>query len=275
MDKIKAIIYSTMQLNRSRFITYTAMCAALYAVSIVAFAFIPTPFGVGHFRPTIVIPQFFAFLGGPWVAAIGAAIGTFLGDVFGLWPAGLSNPLLSLIAGVPANFFGFLLFGYLIRRFNTWQDYIWVTLVSLFIGNLIAATGVAFSLGIFFGQNVGYTLEYRLYLITGLTLFWVITMIPFSYIITPILLRYLSSIATYSINLKGNNVLSSSGLLAILIGLILLISSFLILFPFHTSFSNILGSIITPEEFGIMASIAGFASIIVASLASRIGTKKI
>ncbi|HLI46277.1 MAG TPA: ECF transporter S component [Geobacterales bacterium] len=255
-------------MNRARFVAYTAICAALYAVSIVIFAFIPTPWGVGHFRPTVIIPQFFAFLGGPWVAAIGAAIGTFLGDVFGLYPAGLSNPLLSLIAGVPANFFGFLLFGYLIKRFNTWQDFIWVSLVSLFIGNLIAGMAVAFSLGIVFNPSVGYTTTYRLYTGMGLTLFWLVTMLPFTYGITPLLVRYIFPVAPYAVVMKGGS-FSGSRIAAIIVGVLLLAVAFAVVFPFSTIFDNSFHSInvsISALEFGIFVFIAGLVAIVIASL---------
>jgi uncharacterized membrane protein len=82
-----------------------SLSAALYAVAISVTAPIPTPWGVGHFRPGVVVPAVFAVVAGPYVAGIGAALGTFVGSVV-LSSVGLSNPLLSLVAGFPGNFAG-------------------------------------------------------------------------------------------------------------------------------------------------------------------------
>ena len=57
-----------------------AITAALYAVAKGLTAFIPTPFGVGQFLLFIFVPAFFAITGDTLSAAIGAGIGTFLGD---------------------------------------------------------------------------------------------------------------------------------------------------------------------------------------------------
>jgi hypothetical protein len=259
-----------MQLRRTRFIALTAMCAALYAVSIVAFSMIPTPWGIGHFRPTVVIPAFFAFIGGPWVAAIGAAIGTFLGDVAGLWPMRLSNPLLSLAAGVPANFIGFLLFGYLIKRYNTLQDFVWVTLVTLIVGNFIAGIGVAFSLGILIQAIGDLSLTGRLILAIGLMLYWVVTMLPFMYVIVPLLVRYLSPIMPMAIKMQSGNVPIVS-MLAIFIGIILIVFSYLVGFPlkdFFVSYFNV-------GEAAIFSFIAGILSIVLGAISPRVYERKI
>jgi len=259
-----------MQSNRAGFITLTAMCAALYAVSIVAFSFIATPWGIGHFRPTVVIPAFFAFLGGPWIAAIGAAIGTFLGDVVGLWPMGLSNPLLSLVAGVPANFLGFLLFGYLIKRYNTLQDFVWVTLLALIVGNFIAGMGVAFSLGILIQAVGDLSLTDRLMIAIGLMLYWVVTMLPFMYVLVPLLIRYLSPIMPMAIKMQSGEV-PGIGVLAIFVGIILLAFSYLVGFPlkhFFVLYFNV-------EEAAIFSFIAGVSSIVLGAISPRVYEKKI
>src|SRR3990170_8513552 len=82
-----------------------SISAALYAVAIALTAFIPTPWGVGSFRPGVLIPAFFALIYGPIVGGVGAAIGCFIGDLVQS-TFGLTNPLLSLVAGVPGNFVG-------------------------------------------------------------------------------------------------------------------------------------------------------------------------
>ncbi len=251
-----------MKRPSTRFIVLTSMCAALYAAGIVA-TLIPTPWGVGHFRPAVVIPAFFAFIGGPWVAAIGAAIGTFLGDIIGLTPAGLSNPILSLVAGVPANFFGFLTLGYLIKKFNTWRDFVWISLVSLTIGNFIAGFAVAFSLGIVFGPSLA-SIESRIALGLGLMLYWIITMIPFVLILVPILVRYLSPIAGLAVNFRTEGRISMlNG--ANLAGLILFIIAYLVGFPLR----DFIATLANPMILVILSLIAGIVATIIGSYTIR------
>jgi uncharacterized membrane protein len=86
-----------------------AICAALYFVVGYATSFGFSLGGVA-FWPAAFIPAVFAVLFGPWVGGTGAAIGIFIRDV--LYHG---DPLLSLIAGVPANFVVFFLIGYLTK----------------------------------------------------------------------------------------------------------------------------------------------------------------
>jgi ABC-type uncharacterized transport system permease subunit len=65
-------------------------------------------FGV-RFWPQVFAPAAFAILFGPWVGGIGAAIGIFLADVI----YGHHDALLSLLVGVPSNFVGFFVVGWL------------------------------------------------------------------------------------------------------------------------------------------------------------------
>lgn len=88
-----------------------------------------------------MVPAFFALIYGPYVGGLGAALGTFIGSVI-LASVGLSNPFLSLVSGVPGNFVGFFILGYLMSRVRSWYRFVWSTLVSLFFGNLVAAAGV-------------------------------------------------------------------------------------------------------------------------------------
>jgi len=67
--------------------------------------------GVVRFWPSVIIPAVFAIIFGPIVGGIGAAIGIFISDMLIH-----GNALLSLIAGVPSNFLGFYLVGYIGRR---------------------------------------------------------------------------------------------------------------------------------------------------------------
>ncbi|MCL2475714.1 hypothetical protein [Candidatus Bathycorpusculum sp.] len=87
-------------------IAVIAICSSLYAAFGYATAQINF-LGVA-FLPAVVIPAVFAVLYGPWVGGISGAMGIFIMDIFSH-----GNPLLSLIAGVPANFILFFLIGYL------------------------------------------------------------------------------------------------------------------------------------------------------------------
>jgi Na+/proline symporter len=66
--------------SRSLMVISTALCAALYAIGAYATAYIQSPWGMGQFRPAVVIPAFFATIFGPWTGGVGAAIGTLICD---------------------------------------------------------------------------------------------------------------------------------------------------------------------------------------------------
>lgn len=65
-------------------------------------------FGV-RFWPQVFAPAVFSVLFGPWVGGVGAAIGIFISDVI----YGHHDALLSLLVGVPSNFAGFFVIGWL------------------------------------------------------------------------------------------------------------------------------------------------------------------
>ena len=180
--------------TRASWIAPTAICAALYVVAIIVTAPIPTPWGVGQFRPGVVIPAFFAVISGPYVAAIGAAIGTFVGDFY-LTSLGLTNPLLSLIAGVPGNFVGFIILGWLVKRYRSWIGFIWSSFIGIAVGNLVAASGVVAYFTTLVGGNLWaeWPLDVKMATIFGLTLFWMATMLPFVIPIVPALVRGVSA----------------------------------------------------------------------------------
>src|SRR5215467_5767946 len=94
--------------SRSSLVSSAAICAALYAIVNIATSFIQTPFGLGEFRPGVVIPAFFAITAGPLPAALGAAVGSFVGDMVSLVPAGRSTFIWAVGAGGIGNFLGFL-----------------------------------------------------------------------------------------------------------------------------------------------------------------------
>jgi len=85
--------------------------AALYAALGALWTLFPvTLFGV-RFWPQVFVPGAFAVLFGPWVGGVGAAVGIFVADVV----YGHHDALLSLLVGVPSNFAGFSILGYLSR----------------------------------------------------------------------------------------------------------------------------------------------------------------
>jgi hypothetical protein len=171
-------------LSNARFVASAAMCAALYAVFDAATSTLRTPWGVGEFRPGIVIPAFFAIVVGPVPAAIGAGVGSFVADMVSLVPTGGSTPLLAAIAGAPANFIGILLLGWIYQRFKSWKGFIGGTTAGLFVGNLWAAAFVVWLAGLSSS------------LLLGLLLFWFGTMFPFVVILVPAMIRYLRPYAS-------------------------------------------------------------------------------
>lgn len=104
---------------RSIDIAASALCGVLYGVlGYIAYHFTPitTPgIGIVRFWPVVVIPAVFAVLFGPIVGGLGAATGIFISDILIH-----GDPLLSLSAGVTANFIGFYLLGYFSRRRIDW-----------------------------------------------------------------------------------------------------------------------------------------------------------
>jgi hypothetical protein len=153
------------------------ICAALYAVGKALTAYIPTPWGIGQFLIGLFIPAFFAVVSDTFPVAVGAGLGTFVGDVLFLTPLKETTPILSLVAGVPANFFAFLLFGWFVKKYSSWPAFVAATVCFVTLGNLIAAVSVVEFLALPQG------------LILGLTLFWNIGAIPAVIVGVPILLR--------------------------------------------------------------------------------------
>jgi uncharacterized membrane protein len=91
------------------------VCAALYAV-VGRLTDLGITVGGVAFWPAAVIPAVFAVLFGPWAGGIGAAIGIFIRDMLFH-----GDPLLSLSAGVTANFAGFFIIGYISRTNLNWK----------------------------------------------------------------------------------------------------------------------------------------------------------
>ncbi len=81
-------------------------------------------FGVRYW-PQVFAPAVFSILFGPWVGGVGAAIGIFLADVI----YGHHDALLSLLVGVPSNFIGFFVIGWLTN--HEWKGAVRRILVSV------------------------------------------------------------------------------------------------------------------------------------------------
>ena len=108
------------------------ICAALYAV-VGRLTDLGITVGGVAFWPAAVIPAIFAVLFGPWTGGIGAAIGIFIRDMLFH-----GDPLLSLSAGVTANFAGFFIIGYMSRTNLSWEK----TSTSAIIGGITIAIGL-------------------------------------------------------------------------------------------------------------------------------------
>jgi len=183
-------------------IVLVALCATLYASLIVLTATIPTPWGVGHFRPAVIIPALFGLIASPWIAAFGAALGTQIGSF--MLPTGL-GPLGSLVSGLPGNFVGFLIYGLIVHKCRSWARFVVGTVVGTLVGNFIAASGVAFWLTLVVPKWAGLSNEALLLTVFGLTMFWEVTMVPFILLVIPPIiaaLRPLEKRTIFDLNLK-------------------------------------------------------------------------
>lgn len=119
------------------------MNAALYAGIGALWTIFPVMiFGV-RFWPQVFAPAVFSVLFGPWVGGVGAAIGIFLADVI----YGSHDPLLSLLVGVPSNFIGFFVIGWLAN--HEWKGVAKRILVSLSLV-IQPLYAVALVLGLYF-----------------------------------------------------------------------------------------------------------------------------
>ena len=180
---------SHVELSAAKKLSLISVNAALYAVAIAATSPIPTPWGVGHFRPGVVIPAFFSVVFGPFIGGVGAAIGCFIGD-FALSFFGLTTPLLSLIAGVPGNLIGFYVLGCLTSKWRSLSAFILSSFIALLIGNLVAALGVLAYFWFIVPSWAPLPLNVKFAITAGLTLFWLVTMIIFMIPLVPVIIRY-------------------------------------------------------------------------------------
>lgn len=170
-------------------VSIIAITAVLYAIGKGLTAYVPSPWGVGQLLVGIFIPAYLAVVSETLPVAIGAGMGTFIGDVIFLTPLGNTNPALSLIAGVPANFFAFLLFGWFVKKYPTWSGFVAATIAFVTFGNLIAAVSVVLFGALVFAPAAGLASFNAVNLVLGFTVFWNTTAIPAIIIGVPILIR--------------------------------------------------------------------------------------
>lgn len=168
--------------------------AVLYAIGKGLTAYIHTPWGVGQLLIGVFLPAFLAVVSDTLSVAIGAGLGTFIGDTLILTPLGATTPQLSLVAGVPANFVAFLLFGWFVKKYRTWPGFIAASVSFVTLGNLLAAILVVlFTWAVqIFALPSAWVLgnpALPVGLIFGLTAFWNMTSIPAMIIGVPPLLR--------------------------------------------------------------------------------------
>jgi hypothetical protein len=153
-------------------VSMIAITAALYAVGKAITGPIPFPYTVGEVLIAVFIPAFFVVVSDTLPTAIGAGIGTFLGDYFVR-----TTPVISLVAGVPANFVAILLFGFFVKRYRSWSAFVAATVAFVTLGNLIAAVNVV----LYAGLPTSW--------IPGFVVAWNITGIPAIIVGVPVLVR--------------------------------------------------------------------------------------
>jgi uncharacterized membrane protein len=123
------------------------VCAAVYAV-VGRLTDFGLTLGYVAFWPAAVIPAVFAVLFGPWTGGIGAAIGIFIRDMLFH-----GDPLLSLSAGVTANFAAFFIVGYVSRTNLDWKK----LSVSVVIGSIIIVAGLLMPTLLLPTESTGFT----------------------------------------------------------------------------------------------------------------------
>jgi uncharacterized membrane protein len=165
-------------------VAVTGICAAVYAVVgyLTSFGF---TFGGVAFWPAAFIPAVFAVLFGPWVGGTGAAIGIFIRDI-----SYTHDPLLSLTAGVTANFAAFFLIGYLSRTKLDRKK----TMLGLAIGGLTILVGLLLPTLLFPSESASFTL-----FSTEVTLVLFASLMGVSLVLFGIIWRYWHDFRTFGV----------------------------------------------------------------------------
>lgn len=158
-------------------VSVIAVSATLFALAKGLTAYIRTPWGLGELFIASFVPAFFAVTSDAFPAALGAGIGSFLGDILFLVPLGATTPYFALTVGAPANFVATLLLSSFVKRYHSWSAFVAGTVCFLTLGNIIA------------GALLVYLAPLPVNLILGFTVYWDMTAIPAILIGVPILIR--------------------------------------------------------------------------------------
>jgi hypothetical protein len=158
-------------------VSVIAISAALFAVAKGLTAYVRTPWGVGQLFIASFIPVFFAVTADALPAALGAGVGSFLGDIIFLVPLGATTPFYALTVGAPANFVATFLLALFVKRYRSWPAFVAATVCFLTLGNIIAGTLLV------------YLVPLPATLILGFTVYWDMTSVPAILIGVPILVR--------------------------------------------------------------------------------------
>jgi uncharacterized membrane protein len=170
-------------------VAVSATCAALYAVGSYLTAFTASPWGSGQFRPAAVIPAVFSTLFGPLVGGVGAALGTLIADSAKHGQIYVR----SLVASVPGNFVGFYLFGWIMKRRFSWENFVKASQVTLVVANgIVAFVYVYFRTFVEASYPVAFR-EAWIHVSLGLVAWWYVTMLPFVLLLGPPLIRAVAS----------------------------------------------------------------------------------
>jgi len=170
-------------------VAQSATCAVLYAMGAYLTAYISSPWGSGQFRPAVVIPAIFATLFGPFVGGIGAALGTLVADSIKHGELYVR----SLVSAVPGNFIGFYLFGWLMKRRFSWENFVKTSQITLLISNVIVAfLYVYYRVFVDISYPVAFA-DAWIYISLGLVAWWYVTMLPFVLLLGPPLIRAVAS----------------------------------------------------------------------------------
>jgi hypothetical protein len=219
-----------------------------------------------------VIPAVFTVIFGPIVGGVGAAIGCFIGD-FALSFFGLTTPLLSLIAGVPGNFAGFYFLGWLLSKRRSLTSFVLSSFAALIVGNLVAALGVLAYFWFIVPSWATWPLSMKIAVVSGLTLFWVVTMVIFVIPLVPIMINYIEP-SLKRMGIKGGLNLTWNSPISLLkasvaIGLILV--AIYLLITATPSGGQIFAGVLPPEIMLLGAAVVLASGFMFAYLTKRIG----